>query len=283
MELREHDAAERFLSQASPLLLEDEARHNLIFGICSTLRDSPAVYPEFHLWTVDDAGEVVAAALMTPPFNLVVGRPRGPGVLRFLAEALHEVGVALPGVSAAVPEVDEFAAAWEELTGVRARPRMRQGVYAASRARPPEGVPGSMRRATRADRGLLVDWLNAFGAESLPLDAAHADSEPAVDRGLTSTTGGFVLWETEEPVSFSGFGGRTPHGVRIGPVYTPPHFRRRGYAGALVGNLTKELLDGSADFCFLYTDLANPTSNRIYQAVGYEVVAEAVDYAFDLP
>jgi uncharacterized protein len=91
----------------------------------------------------------------------------------------------------------------------------------------------------------------------------------------------YAVWETDEPVSFAGFGGRTPHGVRIGPVYTPPHLRRRGYASALVGNLTQELLAGDADFCFLYTDLDNPTSNRIYQDVGYDFVAESADYAFD--
>jgi ribosomal protein S18 acetylase RimI-like enzyme len=281
MELRELDSAESFLAQAATLLLRDEPRHNLIFGICSTLRDAPAVYPEFHLWTVEDEGDVVAAALMTPPFNLALAQPHDADTLPFLAEELHRRRVELPGVTAALPEAEAFAAAWGRVAGVGVRPRMRQGIYGASRAREPEGVPGRMRRAVDGDRKLLVDWLRAFGAESLPSDAPHFDAEAAVERRLAGTTGEYVLWETDEPVSLAGFGGRTPHGIRIGPVYTPPPLRRRGYASALVGTLTRDLLAGDADFCFLYTDLANPTSNRIYQDVGYELVAESVDYAFD--
>jgi predicted GNAT family acetyltransferase len=79
----------------------------------------------------------------------------------------------------------------------------------------------------------------------------------------------------------AGFGGWTPSGVRIGPVYTPPDLRGRGYASALTAELSAELLAGGRDYCFLYTDLANPTSNRIYQAIGYEFVCESAEYAFD--
>jgi len=72
-----------------------------------------------------------------------------------------------------------------------------------------------------------------------------------------------------------------PHTSASTPVYTPPELRRRGYAGALVAHLTQYLLDGERDFCFLYTALANPTTNRIYQNVGYEFVVESAEYAFD--
>jgi uncharacterized protein len=138
-----------------------------------------------------------------------------------------------------------------------------------------------MRLATQADRQLVLDWSRAFEHESMPADAPGGRIEANVDRRLASPTSGIALWENDEPVSLAGFGGRTPHGVRIGPVYTPPGLRRHGYASALVAHLTKFLLDRGSDFCFLYTDLANPTSNQIYQNVGYEFVAESVDYAFD--
>ena len=82
-------------------------------------------------------------------------------------------------------------------------------------------------------------------------------------------------------MSLCGYGGRTPHGIRIGPVYTPPGMRRHGYASALTASVTRKQLELGRDYCFLYTDLANPTSNRIYMGVGYERVCEAADYAFD--
>lgn len=283
MELRELDSADSFLAAASPLLLADEARHNLIFGICATLVEAPDVYPAFRLWTIEDAGAVVGAGLMTPPFNIVVAKPRNSPALQFLSEELHRREVAAPGVTGALPEADQFAADWERLTGVRRRLRMRQGIYQASSPRPPHGVPGRMRLATVEDRRLVLEWSQAFEDESLPEDAPRGRTEAIVDRRLASSTGGIALWEHDGLVSLAGFGGRTPSGVRIGPVYTPPQLRRRGYASALVGHLTRYLLEGETDFCFLYTDLANPTSNRIYQDVGYEFVAESADYAFDDP
>lgn len=81
-------------------------------------------------------------------------------------------------------------------------------------------------------------------------------------------------------MSFAGFGGETPNGVRIGPVYTPPAERGRGYASALVASISRDRLDEGKRFCFLFTDLANPTSNRIYERIGYERVCESAQIAF---
>lgn len=282
MKLRAHDDVRSFLDAASPLLLRDEARHNLVFGICSTLVEAPDAYATFHLWTLESEGEVVWVALMTPPFNIIVTRPAQADPLDFAVEALHSEGVSLPGATGALPEVDEFADRWERLTGVKRRLRMAQGVYAARTARPPQGVPGEMRFAAKPDRDLLVEWVRDFTAESTPAEAPHLDVDEIVDHRIGSSGGGFALWDDAgETVSISGFGGETPSGVRIGPVYTPPALRRRGYASALVAELTRRLLEGGRDYCFLYTDLANPTSNRIYQQVGYERVCDSAEYAFE--
>jgi predicted GNAT family acetyltransferase len=100
---------------------------------------------------------------------------------------------------------------------------------------------------------------------------------------LANAQAGIALWVDGEPVSMAGFSGPTPHGIRIGPVYTPPERRRRGYASALVAALSAKLLAEGRDYCFLYTDLANPTSNKIYTDVGYEHVCESVELVFDEP
>jgi predicted GNAT family acetyltransferase len=277
MQLEEHPDAAAFLVAAAPVLDADEARHNLVYGICSTLIAAPGAYPEAHLWTVED-GEVVAAALMTPPFNIVVAQPHDDEALPFLAQTLRERGVAVPGVTGALPEVDAFADAW----GGSRRLRMSQGIYAARAVKPPVDVSGAARKATAADRELVLEWLLTFQAEALEEDAPHVDLEPAVDRRFASDDAGFVLWEDSgEPVSICGYGGRTPHGTRIGPVYTPPDQRRRGYGSAVTAHVTKEQLDGGLDYCFLYTDLTNPTSNRIYMQIGYERVCESAEYAFE--
>ena len=151
MELRSHPGVDAFLDVVGDFLLRDEARHNLMFGICTTLRAAPDAYPEALLWSVEDGGDVVAAALMTPPFNLVVAQPRDEGALRFLAASLS---ARLPGVTGAMPEAETFAQAW----GVPYRLRMGQGVYAVRQVRPWDAA-GAMRHADRADRELVIEWI----------------------------------------------------------------------------------------------------------------------------
>src|SRR5205823_10825158 len=101
-----------------------------------------------------------------------------------------------------------------------------------------------------------------------------------VDLRLEGRGAGLVLWDDGGPTSVAGFGGATPNGIRIGPVYTPPELRRRGYASALVAALSQRMLDQGRRLCFLYTDLSNPTSNRIYRAIGYEPVCDSKEYRF---
>jgi len=277
MRLVEHADASAFLEAAAPILGADEARHNLMYGICSTIVAAPDAYREAYLWTVEDDDAVLAAALMTPPFNIVVAQPIRDDAVRFLARTLRDRDVALPGVTAALPEADVFAEAW----GGQRRLRMRQGVYAARTVRVPDGVSGAARPAAAGDRDVLVAWMHAFHDEALTDDAPQLEFDRLVDRRLNSSTGGFVVWEDGgELASLCGFGGRTPHGIRIGPVYTPPELRGRGYGSAVTAHVTKEQLDGGCDYCFLYTDLANPTSNKIYVDIGYERVCDSAEYAF---
>jgi predicted GNAT family acetyltransferase len=278
------DDAAAFLAEARGLLLADEARHNLMLGIAGTVRDAPDLYPVRSFWLVRDGGEVVGAALRTAPYNLALARPESNEALAALAEAVTED---LPGVVGAVPEVDAFAELWAERNGVSARKNMRQGVFSLERVERLPPVPGSARVATIADRELALRWWVAFGEEVLHAGGPGRErAEATLDHRLSSPTGGVLLWEDNgEPVSLAGWGGPTPNGIRVGPVYTPPELRGRGYATALTADLSQSLLDGSRfdggrRFCFLYTDLANPTSNAIYERIGYRRVAESAEIVF---
>jgi uncharacterized protein len=277
MDVRRVEDPAAFLAAASPLLLADEARHNLILGIAGTLRDHPSHFPEYGLWLAEDGGETVGAALRTRPYNLVLGRPRNDSALAALAAGIDDE---LPGVVAAVPEAELFAVAWAARTGASVRTNRAQGVFALEQVQMPTGIRGRMRDAGAADRPLLLDWWRAFAEEALgesPDDDPVAD---AVDRRLEAEEAGASLWEDERPVSVASFGNPTPNGIRIGPVYTPPEYRRRGYASALVAELSERLL-ARRRFCFLFTDLANPTANRIYEQIGYRRVCEAAEIVFE--
>ena len=277
------DAA-TFLAEAEPLLLSHQARHNLILGLAGTIRDSPDHYPARSLWLVRDEGEVGAAALRTSPYNLILAEPRSEEALAALAGGIAED---LPGVVGAEPEAAGFADLWSRQTGVRARTNMRQGIYALEQVEPPSGVPGSARVATVDDRELALRWWIAFGDEVLHGDGPGRDrAEATLDHRLASPTEGILLWEEAgRPLSIAGWGGPTPNGIRIGPVYTPPELHGHGYATALTAELSRRLLDGrlfagGRRFCFLYTDLANPSSNAIYERIGYRRVAESAEIVF---
>ena len=284
MEVARFDDAAAFLAEAEPLLLADEARHNLILGIAGTIRDSPDHYPTRSLWLVRDDGEVAAAALRTAPYNLILAAPRSEDALAVLARG---IAADLPGVVGAEPEAVGFADLWSQRTGLRARTNMRQGIYVLEQVQPPSAVPGSARVATADDRELALRWWIAFGEETFHEGGPGRDrAEATLDHRFSSPTSGILLWEDgAEPQSHAGWGGATPNGIRVGPVYTPPELRGRGYATALSAELSQRLLDGrlfegGRRFCFLYTDLANPTSNAIYERIGYRRVAESAEIVF---
>jgi predicted GNAT family acetyltransferase len=158
-----------------------------------------------------------------------------------------------------------------------------QGIYALTTVVDPPEPAGASRLAGPADRNLLLQWIDDFAAEVLR-EGPQRDPgrhERSIDVRLGSGDAGFALWEVDgAPVSLVGFGGRTPNGIRVGPVYTPPEHRGRGYASALTARVSRLQLDRGKQFCFLYTDLANPTSNAIYTRIGYERICDSREIVF---
>ena len=145
----------------------------------------------------------------------------------------------------AVPEIDPFASALAERYDAVLETRFEQGVYALHTVIPARKTRGSMRPAEHADRALVLEWVEAFSTEvlheSVPGDSGRL--ERSVDARLAGGDAGFALWEANgRPVSLVGFGGPTPNGIRIGPVYTPPEHRGHGYGSALTAGVSAQQL-----------------------------------------
>lgn len=209
--------------------------------------------------------EVSFAAMRTPPFPLLTS-PLGLGE----AERLIELWLAVdPGVSAVsgVPDTAwGLAAAWERRTGGTSRRTFSEGMHVLEEVRdPPRPARGALRLPRRGERDLLVAWTEQFVEEARLIGTAQA--EAMVDVRLRQQ--GLLLWDDGQPVSMVGVNPAVSGVVRVGPVYTPPPFRRRGYAGSAVAVASRRALAGGATRCMLFTDLANPTSNKIYAEVGY--------------
>jgi uncharacterized protein len=268
-----------FMAVAREFLEAREAEHNLIFGICTYVRDQPNAFgdrPPYFAVAVAD-GRVVGAAIRTPPHNLILSEIDDPGAIDVLvADRLDDD---LPGVLGPVEHVRAFAERWATATGNRWHPGFSERIFRLAEVIAPRPAPGRLRTATLADRALVADWLRAFHEEAL----GRPDPEEVqrlTERWLEARGRTLFLWDDQGPVSLAGVGGATPHGIRIGPVYTPPDARGRGYASRLVAEASQLQLDAGRRFCFLFTNLANPTSNHIYQAIGYEPVRDVDEYRF---
>jgi predicted GNAT family acetyltransferase len=271
VELTRYADVEGFLAAAGDFLVAREAEHNLLLGVCQTVRDTPDAYtaPPYFA-TVSDGDRVVAVALQTPPFQLVLSEIDDAAAIPMLADDL--VGRELSGAVGPVEHVRTFM---DERTARGAPPgrlRTSERIFQLTAVTPPPRVTGHARIAEPADRALVAHWLEAFMREAL--EDEPSDIEEMTDRWLSRRGRTLYLWEDGDVVSLAGVGSRTPNGVRIGPVYTPPEARNRGYASALVATISQEQLDAGRRFCFLFTDLANPTANHIYQAIGYEPVRD---------
>lgn len=268
-------APSAFLDRAGPFLERAEAENNLLLGIGASLARGEMTLSAMPIVaTVEEAGEVVLAALRTPPHNLLLSTGTEEAAV-FASEVLKAEGTGLPGVTGPAALAARFAEVWagdaRELT-------MTQRVYRCTKVVPPANPGGAMRAARLAEIDRLVECLVAFNEE-----AHNPGDEASVRRmvkGLVERARIFV-WEDEgEIVSVATARQPTPHGIRVGYVYTPPERRRRGFASAITAGVTQRMFDEGYAMCFLYTDSDNPTSNAIYQRVGYEPQGDSAMWRF---
>lgn len=224
-------------------------------------RDTPPVFAV----GLGDQDEVAFAAMRTPPFPLLTS-PLGTGDAEPLVERWLELDPDIDGVSGVPDTAQRIAAAWERQTGGRARRTLREGMHVLEEVEdPPRPAPGKLRQPHPDERDLLVEWMRAFVTEAGLTGGSQ--SEALVDARMR--TRALLVWEHEQPVSMLIVNPAVSGVVRLGHVYTPPAFRRRGYAGSAVAAASRRALSGGAARCMLFTDLANPTSNKIYAEVGY--------------
>jgi GNAT superfamily N-acetyltransferase len=283
MEILRYTDPATFRRDAAQILLADAARNNLPLGILQILLDQPEVFPVFHLWIAVRDGRPRGLALQTEPFNAVLAEPLEEEVVDALVEAVLADAGPLPGITANLPWAERFAARVTSMTGRTAQRIVEEGVWELTAVADVATPSGASRAATPRDRDLLRSWLRAFADEALPPRYPRDDARLDLDRDLRlkGRGGGYRVWDDDgQPVSMSGHRDVPGVGSRIGPVYTPPEHRRRGYATALVAEQSAARLALGDPACFLYTDLANPTSNAIYARIGYVKVWEAVEYAF---
>lgn len=268
------DDVEQILDEAGDFLAGDPVLHNVIL----TLLHSRVVRPEpGRYWVVESDGAISGVVFRSPLHFIATLTPMPTPAVAAAVERIADEGVRLPGVSGEAATAARFAGHWTERTRCGAVPTQGQRIYeigAVVTARP---TPGRVRVATPDDRNLLVPWVHAFQDE---IGEPPSDATEVVAARLAA--GHLWIWEDDVPVAMAGVFDAVARVARVGPVYTPPDQRGRGYASALVADVSGTVL-ARGHRCILYTDLENPTSNSIYRALGYRAVAEALKYRFDDP
>ena len=269
---------EAFATTAGDFLRSRPVEHTIFLTLVDTLRRrGMQAYgsgaPVFGSWR-PGGGATDGVLLQTPPYPMMFSRlPEGA-----VAAALDAVADRpLPGVNMLAGDADEFVAGWRERTGADVRPGLRARLYRLETLIPPPPPGGAARVATADDRELLLRWYPAFHDELG--DVHETNYAVLVDDRLSY--GGITLWEVDGvPVSTASRSRPEASMVRILMVYTPPEFRGHGYAASVTATASRAAFDLGASDVVLFTDLDYPTSNGVYQRIGYRPVLDRVVMEF---
>jgi GNAT superfamily N-acetyltransferase len=265
---------DEFRAIAEPLYRRDPVTHTIEL----TALQAGGFPVDSLLFTVWADGVAAAAALQVPPYPLACsGIPIA--AMQSVAGELAEARPGLTGVRGMRSTAVAFADAWQAVTGRSGTVGTEERLYRLGTLQTPNDVTGTARLATGDDRGQLVEWVEQFFRETF-----SQRDEAAADRFVeTSNRVGdrFVVWDVDgTPVSMAMLRAPAADVSRIGPVFTSRDRRGQGY-GSAVTAAAADLAhrSGTADVV-LFADLANPTSNAIYQHIGFEAVADSVRIDF---
>jgi uncharacterized protein len=276
MRVHRHSDARTFLELSQSWLLQAEPENNLMLGIARRSADGELGSDTQEYWaTLNDGREIVGTAFRTPPHNLALSRMPSSAIAR-LAKDVGEIYAELPGVVGPAAVAEQFAIVWTGARGGAWRTKFRQKIHVLRSVAMIEDSPsGSLRRMEASDEELIRDWIDGFVRDTRISIPAERFVRPLLEKRT------FYLWEDVEPRCLVGKGRDTPNGACITAVYTPPSLRGRGYATASVAALSRTLLSSGREFCCLYTDSDNPTSNAIYRRIGYRPVRDDLELVFE--
>lgn len=254
-----------FIARHMESLERDQARHNLLLGLLARVKNDPT---KARLWSLGDG---TRCALQTPPHNIVLGDLTKQDC-KILVTAIKDLE--FKGCIGAEETPGEFCKALQD-SGVRMKLGMLQRIHVL---RNPPKFPvalGSGRCIEEKDRRIYADWAIKFVVEANPHEKppTHPEMEK---RALDQPA---FLWEADGiPVSMAARTRETKDGSNISYVYTQPEFRGKGYGGSVTALACENVFRGGKKVAFLYTDLSNPISNRVYQKIGFEPWCDASIY-----
>jgi predicted GNAT family acetyltransferase len=284
MEIKAPDNVENFLDRVQNILEEDEINGNLILGICGNLKKNTYHYGNeepFYSVLYDDHNMVQLICLMTPPYklNIYEHRKLNDNAIDMLVNDIHSRKIEINGVSGEINLTKSFIKKWVEIKKCKYELDKELRLFKLMHVNPYNRPDGIFRKARYKDIEILTEYMRQF---TIAINEPEDDLEK-IRETCENTIGdeNFYLWEKDNKiVSMARKARPTKNGMAINYVYTPMEFRKKGYATACVSELSQNILNAGKKFCVLFTDLANPISNSIYQKIGYKPVNDYASYKF---
>lgn len=280
IEIQFESSAKEFLDKTSTLLELREAEYSLLYGLCELHTGNKKTSQDYKYISIYQSKQLIGAALLTER-RLVITALQEPQI-EPLVSFLLKNNVTVPGVVGPALTADAFSRMWSKAINKQCTLAMGQKIYQLNEVIMPNNISGKLKLAQESDIQLVGQWLFEFSAESLPHQPTTI--EKMIEHAkIKIQKEEAYLWldKNNTPVSMNLVGRPTKNGISVSGVYTPKNFRKNGFASALVANTSQKMLDDGKKFCVLYTDTANPTSNKIYQQVGYKEVATSKDFIFE--
>jgi hypothetical protein len=265
-----------FRAAVEPFLLQAEAVNNLLIGLIGLLTGEHQEIGTPVLRAIYRGDELTGVALRTGDNRALLCSTLPEESIPALLTSLTGVTPVVSRLTCPKQTAEDIAAA----AGKNLELRMSLGIYECVAVTAPAAVTGTFRYASPEDLPLLLEWSQGFSRDAFqsttPWTAADLTAESKRLSGRIAAEK-IALWCDPEPVSQVYIAASTPNGARVTGVYTPLELRGRGYASACVARLTDDLLHSGKKSVFLFTDMANPTSNKIYQNIGYRFAGTSVD------
>lgn len=276
MKIIQQKSAAEFLEINEMFLLKEETFYNLILGLAGRMKNGEQDESEATYYTVMENEEIIGQALRTNfDKNLILGK-LDEGVAEFLAKKLKDSLHNLQGVFGKIEDAQAFSKAWGKETEVL----MHLGVYEANQIILPKNTKGSIRLATEEDLPLVEEFSIGYIKDCYPKQLEKGN-EAIIGAQRNIKNKYLYLLEVEgEVVSMAANNRESKNAGTIAWVYTPPQHRKKGYASMVTALLSQKILENGKPLCNLFTDLSNPTSNSIYQKIGYRRLGESIDLKF---
>ncbi len=279
-QLVKHEDPSNFLSQVSSLLLKNESRNNLVLGLAgAAARNSDPRITEAHFWELTKNEMPEGCGIKTSPDRGLLVSVMPEESAREFAKRLVDADFRFPEMVGPRDVVEAMVEEFEKLRGDRFRVAMEQGIYEAKHIIAPSGVEGALSSCHHDEFATAYEFILGFLRDCFPGEAKSKQSEEAKKLAeLRVENKSLYFWRLAngKAVAMGAEARESPHGSTISYIYTPSSERGKGYGAAVTAAISQLMLDRGKSLCNLFTNLANPTSNSIYQKVGYRRIGDSL-------